>query len=120
MESTALRIAVLMGGRSAEREVSLHTGEQVCGALSSTPMKRAAAEALAALAKEPVPVEVLAAYGVDHLEFGPDYIVPKPLDRRVCLWEAPAVAKAAMDSGVARVGIDLDCYRQQLAARLIA
>ncbi len=84
------------------------------------PMKRAAAEALAALAKEPVPAEVLAAYGVDHLEFGPDYIVPKPLDRRVCLWEAPAVAKAAMDSGVARVGIDLDCYRQQLAARLIA
>ncbi len=81
-------------------------------------MKRAAAEALAALAKEPVPADVLAAYGLEHLEFGPEYIVPKPLDRRVCLWEAPAVASAAMRSGAARVQIDLDSYPDQLAARL--
>ncbi len=81
-------------------------------------MKRAAAEALAALAREPVPAEVLEAYGVDHLEFGPDYIVPKPLDRRVCLWEAPAVAKAAMESGAARIRIDLNLYREQLSARI--
>jgi malate dehydrogenase (oxaloacetate-decarboxylating)(NADP+) len=81
-------------------------------------MKRAAAEALASLAKEPVPADVLRSYNLDHLEFGPDYIVPKPLDRRVCLWEAPAVAQAAMQSGTARLQLDLDEYRQQLAARM--
>jgi len=81
-------------------------------------MKRAAAEALASLAKEPVPADVLRSYNLDHLEFGPDYIVPKPLDRRVCLWEAPAVAQAAMQSGTARLLLDLDEYRQQLAARM--
>jgi malate dehydrogenase (oxaloacetate-decarboxylating)(NADP+) len=83
-------------------------------------MKRAAAESLAALAKEPVPAEVLRAYGLDHLEYGLDYIVPKPLDHRVCLWEAPAVARAAMESGVARRKIDLEAYPAQLAARLLA
>ena len=78
-------------------------------------MKLAASYALAALAKQPVPAEVCKAYGVDHLEFGRDYIVPKPLDRRVVVWEAPAVAQAAMDSQVSRLAIDIDAYRRQLA-----
>lgn len=80
-------------------------------------MKVAASQALANLAKEPVTAEVLDAYHLDHLEFGPDYIVPKPLDGRVCLWEAPAVAQAAMQTGAARIMIDLDCYREELARR---
>ena len=81
-------------------------------------MKIAASNALAALAKEPVPADVLKAYGLTHLEFGPDYIVPKPLDRRVCLWEAPEVARAAMQSGAARINIDLQAYTTQLRTRL--
>ncbi len=81
-------------------------------------MKMAATHALAALAKEPVPEDVARAYGVRKLEFGRDYLIPKPIDSRVLLWEAPAVAKAAMDSGVARIQIDLDEYRNQLEARL--
>ncbi|MRR29832.1 malate dehydrogenase, partial [bacterium] len=81
-------------------------------------MKIAASNALSALAKEPVPASVLKAYGLTHLEFGPDYIVPKPLDNRVCLWEAPAVAKAAMESGVSRIKIDLEKYERQLKDRL--
>jgi malate dehydrogenase (oxaloacetate-decarboxylating)(NADP+) len=80
-------------------------------------MKVAAAHALAALAKEDVPDSVLRAYGLDSLKFGVDYIIPKPLDPRVLLWEAPAVAQAAMRSGVARRTIDLDEYRQQLTFR---
>ncbi len=80
-------------------------------------MKVAASRALAALAHEDVPDSVLRAYGLDVLAFGPDYIIPKPLDPRVLLWEAPAVAKAAMDSGVARKIIDVDEYTQQLALR---
>ncbi len=82
-------------------------------------MKIAASMALARLAKEPVPAEILNAYGVNHLEFGRDYIVPKPLDRRVCLWEAPAVAGAAIKSGVARLNPDLNSYPQQLSNRLL-
>lgn len=81
-------------------------------------MKIAASKALAALAHEPVPASVLHAYGVDHLEFGRDYMVPKPLDPRVCLWEAPAVAQAAIETGVARHGLDLKSYPDQLKARL--
>lgn len=81
-------------------------------------MKIAASNALSALAKEPIPDYVLKAYGITHLEFGPDYIVPKPLDKRVCLWEAPAVAKAAMESGVARIKVDLSVYEGQLIERL--
>ncbi|HEX2980892.1 MAG TPA: malic enzyme-like NAD(P)-binding protein [Anaerolineaceae bacterium] len=80
-------------------------------------MKMAASKALAALAKEPVPADVLAAYRLDHLEFGRGYIVPKALDRRVCLWEAPAVARAAVESGVACVPLNLDTYPAQLEAR---
>jgi malate dehydrogenase (oxaloacetate-decarboxylating)(NADP+) len=82
-------------------------------------MKLAASQALADLTKEPVPAEVLKAYNLSHLEFGPDYIVPKPLDPRVCLWEAPAVAGAAMASGAARKSVDLDDYREELRQRLI-
>jgi len=81
-------------------------------------MKVAAAKALAALTKEDVPDSVLKAYGLESLRFGPDYIVPKPVDPRVLLWEAPAVARAAMESGVARKTIDLADYREQLEARL--
>jgi len=81
-------------------------------------MKLAAAKALASLAHEDVPDSVLTAYGVSSLKFGPDYLIPKPLDPRVLLWESPAVAEAAMQSGVARQEIDLEKYREQLAARL--
>jgi malate dehydrogenase (oxaloacetate-decarboxylating)(NADP+) len=81
-------------------------------------MKIAAARALAELAKEDVPDSVLRAYGLDTLRFGPDYVIPKPLDPRVLMWVAPAVAKAAMASGVARRQIDLAAYEDELAARL--
>jgi malate dehydrogenase (oxaloacetate-decarboxylating)(NADP+) len=82
-------------------------------------MKLAASFALANLTKEPVTREVLDVYQLDHLEFGRDYVVPKPFDKRVCLWEAPAVAKAAMESGVARLSLDMAAYRDQLDKRLI-
>jgi len=82
-------------------------------------MKRAAAEALAALARKDVPDEVVKAYGDQPLQFGPDYVIPKPLDPRVLFEVAPAVAEAAMDSGCARTEIDdLDTYAEQLEARL--
>jgi malate dehydrogenase (oxaloacetate-decarboxylating)(NADP+) len=81
------------------------------------PMKIAAVHALADLAKADVPDSVLRAYGLSSLKFGEGYIIPKPLDPRVLLWEAPAVAKAAIESGAARRLIDLDEYRQQLAFR---
>ena len=77
-------------------------------------MKIAATQSLAALAKEPVSPEMLKAYNLDHLEFGRDYVVPKPLDRRVCLWEAPAVAQAAMDSGAARINLEMNDYEKRL------
>jgi len=63
-----------------------------------------AVRALAKLAHEPVPAEVLRAYGLERLEFGPEYIIPKPLDPRLIKTIPPAVAKAAVDSGVARAG----------------
>jgi malate dehydrogenase (oxaloacetate-decarboxylating)(NADP+) len=81
-------------------------------------MKHAAAKSIAALAKEPVPQEMLDAYGVKSLSFGPDYIIPKALDPRLIEWEAPAVAKAAMESGVAKIKIDLDQYKIDLKERL--
>jgi len=82
-------------------------------------MKRAAAEALAELARKDVPDEVVKAYGDQPLQFGPDYVIPKPLDPRVLFEVAPAVAEAAMDSGCARTEIDdLDTYAEQLEARL--
>lgn len=81
-------------------------------------MKIAAAKALAELAKEPVPYSVMKVYRSKNLGFGPDYIIPKPFDPRVLIWEASAVAKAAMESGVANIEIDIDEYREQLEARL--
>lgn len=80
-------------------------------------MKVAAAHALAALTKEDVPDSVLSAYGLENIKFSPEYIIPKALDPRVMIWESPAVAKAAMESGVARIEVDLDEYRQQLTFR---
>jgi len=80
-------------------------------------MKFAASKALAALTKEDVPDSVLRAYGVDSLKFGREYIIPKPLDPRVLLWEAPAVAEMAMKTGIARKPIDINEYREQLAYR---
>ena len=81
-------------------------------------MKFAASKALAALAHEDVPDSVLRAYNVPSMKFGVDYIIPKPLDPRVILWESPEVAKMAMETGVARKKIDLDEYREKLAYRL--
>jgi len=81
-------------------------------------MKRAAAMALADLAKQDVPDAVLKAYGDQPLQFGPDYVIPKPLDPRVLFEVAPAVAKAAIDSGVARTELDTDSYAETLEARL--
>jgi malate dehydrogenase (oxaloacetate-decarboxylating)(NADP+) len=82
-------------------------------------MKLAASHALAALAKEDVPDSVVKAYGGKPFKFGRDYIIPKPFDYRVLLWEAPAVAKAAMETGVAKRPIkDWDAYVRQLEARL--
>jgi malate dehydrogenase (oxaloacetate-decarboxylating)(NADP+) len=81
-------------------------------------MKLAATYALANLAKEDVPDSVCRAYGLEHLAFGPDYIIPKPFDPRVLVWEASAVAKAAMETGVAQEPVDLDEYREQLEKRL--
>ncbi len=84
-------------------------------------VKVAAARSLAALAKEPVPSEICDAYGVKELKFGVDYVIPKPLDTRILEWEVPAVAKAAMDSGVARAPIaDLDAYTKALKERVAA
>ncbi len=82
-------------------------------------MKIAAANALAELARESVPQEVLSAYKKDKIEFGPEYIIPSPFDPRLISTIPVAVAKAAIDSGVARKKItDWDAYKTQLAARL--
>ena len=81
-------------------------------------MKRAASAALAELARKDVPDAVVKAYGDDPLQFGADYVIPKPLDPRVLFEVAPAVAQAAMESSCARTSIDVDEYREQLEARL--
>ena len=81
-------------------------------------MKIAATHALASLAKEDVPDSVLRAYGLGRLQFGPEYINPKPFDPRVLIWVSSAVAEAAMRTGVAHVQIDLAAYRDELARRL--
>ncbi|MFM8567737.1 MAG: NADP-dependent malic enzyme [Gemmatimonadota bacterium] len=81
-------------------------------------MKMAATHALAALAKEEVPESVAALYGLTNVKFGPDYLIPFPFDPRALLRVAPAVAWAAVASGVAREFIDLDEYRDRLEARL--
>jgi len=81
-------------------------------------MKLAATRALADLTKEDVPDSVCRAYKVERLRFGPDYIIPKPFDPRVLVWEAAAVARAAMETGVAQEPLDLTEYREQLEKRL--
>ncbi|MEK2645361.1 NADP-dependent malic enzyme [Bdellovibrio sp. BCCA] len=80
-------------------------------------MKLAAVHALAKLAREEVPEKVSATYGGKSFKFGREYLIPKPFDTRVLMWVAPAVAKAAMDSGVATKKIeDWDSYRDTLEA----
>src|SRR5262249_30980069 len=74
--------------------------------------------ALALLAKEPVPNNVAALYGLQDVQFGEDYLIPFPFDPRVLLWIAPAVAWAAVASGAAEAFVDLDDYRERLGARL--
>lgn len=82
-------------------------------------MKLAAAHALAKLAKEAVLPEICKLYNKEKIEFGREYIIPKPMDPRVLLWEAPAVAKAAMETGVARKPIkNFDDYKKELEKRL--
>ncbi len=80
----------------------------------SEEMKVAAAEAIARLAREDVPDQVLRAYGRHRMRFGHDYIIPKPFDNRVLYWVAPAVAEAAIASGVARDHIDIEEYSERL------
>ena len=89
-----------------------------CGATDiNEPMKLAAVHAIAALAKEPVPEKVEKAYDIEGMAFGRDYILPKPLDPRLLFFVAPAVARAAAESGVARRPIaDYDEYHRQLQA----
>jgi malate dehydrogenase (oxaloacetate-decarboxylating)(NADP+) len=80
-------------------------------------MKLAAVQALAELARQGeqgLPEEVMRAYEGERFEFGPGYVIPKPFDPRVLIWESSAVAKAAMETGVARIQIDLDEYREEL------
>ena len=84
-------------------------------------MKMAATKALAALAKEPVPDYISAAYDGVVMQYGPEYIIPKPFDRRVLIWEAAAVAQAAVDEGITGVSaeeFDINHYREELEARL--
>jgi len=82
-------------------------------------MKMAATRALAELAREKVPEVVINAYGGKEFSFGPEYIIPKPFDPRVLWYVAPAVAKAAMDTGVARLPItDWKTYKEELQERL--
>ncbi len=81
-------------------------------------MKMAATRALAQLAKEDVPDSLAALYGLTNVKFGPEYLIPFPFDPRALLRVAPAVAWAAVASGVAKEFIDLDEYRDRLEARL--
>ena len=82
------------------------------------PMKIAAAEALAALAREDVPDEVAAAYSGRRLSYGPEYLIPAPFDPRLISHIPVAVARAAMESGVARRPLDLGAYGRKLSTRL--
>jgi malate dehydrogenase (oxaloacetate-decarboxylating)(NADP+) len=84
-------------------------------------MKMAATHAIAALAKEPVPDDVAAAYDDEQIQFGSEYIIPKPFDARVLIWEASAVAQAAVNEGISKFTkeeFDIEIYREELEARL--
>ena len=83
----------------------------------SEAMKLAAARALAELTREPVPDSVIMAYDGKALKMGTDYFIPKPFDPRVLWWVAPAVAQAAMESGVARIKFDIAEYREKLMSK---
>ena len=83
----------------------------------NTEMKVAAADALANLARQSVPEDIKALYPNENLEFGPGYIIPKPFDRRLFVEVSFAVAKAAIETGVARLKVDLDEYRADLERR---
>ena len=89
-----------------------------CATAINEQMKLAAVKALAGLAKQDVPDQVARAYGVDHFKFGREYLIPKPFDHRILIWEASAVAQAAIESGVAQVKLDIEQYRSQLADRI--
>ena len=84
-------------------------------------MKMAATKAIAELARETVPDDVLSAYKGEQIQFGPEYIIPKPFDARVLIWEASAVAAAAVEEGVAGISsndFSYEGYREELEARL--
>ncbi|HET7275035.1 MAG TPA: NADP-dependent malic enzyme, partial [Longimicrobiaceae bacterium] len=81
-------------------------------------MKLAATHALATLARQDVPEAVERAYKDERFRFGADYLIPKPFDPRIMLWVAPAVARAAIETGVARMSIDLERYAENLESRL--
>ena len=84
-------------------------------------MKMAATKALAELARQPVPDYISEAYDGATMQFGPEYIIPKPFDRRVLIWEASAVAQAAVDEGITQIGKDefsITQYREELESRL--
>ena len=81
-------------------------------------MKMAATRALAELGRQDVPEAVERAYSNERFRFGAEYLIPKPFDPRIMLWVAPAVAQAAMETGVARVQIDPARYREELESRL--
>lgn len=80
-------------------------------------MLQAAARALAALTREEVPPSVCQAYNLDSLEFGREYLIPKPFDPRILVWVASAVAEAAIQTGMARKELDINAYRQELESR---
>ena len=84
----------------------------------NVPMMLAATKALAALAKSTVPQSVTVAYGGENFSFGPQYLIPKPFDARILFHVAPAVARAAMESGVAQEKLDIDEYEDKLKGSL--
>ena len=89
----------------------------VRASLINEAMKIAAVHALAELTRQDVPQEVLRVYNLEQLSFGRNYIIPKPFDRRVLYWVAPAVARAAIETGVAQIQLNLSDYRTALEAK---
>ena len=98
--------------------IACRVGATALVVLGLRAVKLAATRALAALTKEDVPDSVRRIYPNERLAFGPDYIIPKPFDPRVLVWEASAVARAAMETGVAQEPVDIVQYREQLEKRL--
>ena len=118
-----LRALYLRGYLSQDESRSYRLGPQ-CLYLGSfadrwSELRAAVAPALAELTREPVPESVLKAYGVESLEFGRSYLIPKPLDPRLLPWISTAVARAAVESGVARRPItDWEAYAEELRKRV--